>query len=115
MTPAERQALDDYAAAVRRHYGARLVDILIFGSRARGDAGPDSDADVAVILEDGDWRFWTEKMLLAGLAYDVLLKHDLYIQPWPIARSGWESPATHPKQRFIEAIRRDARPLTRAA
>ena len=85
------------------------------GSRARGDAGPDSDADVAVLLEDGDWRFWAEKMLLAGLAYDVLLKHDLYIQPWPLARSGWESPATHPKQRFIETIRRDARPLTRAA
>jgi len=115
MTADVRRALEDYVAAVRSHYGARLVDILIFGSRARGDARPDSDADVAVILEDGDWRFWTEKMLLAGLAYDVLLEHDLYIQPWPIPRSGWDSPATHPKQRFIETIRKDARPLAQAA
>lgn len=112
MTPAERKALDDYVAAVHRHYGARLVDILIFGSRARGDARPDSDADLAVILEDGDWRFWDEKWLLAGLAYDVLLEHGLYIQPWPIPRSGWESPATHRKQRFIEAIQKDGRRLT---
>jgi hypothetical protein len=35
MTPAERKALDDYVAAVRGHYGGRLVDILIFGSRGR--------------------------------------------------------------------------------
>lgn len=115
MTPKEHDALADYVAAVRRHYGDRLVDMLIFGSRARGNARPDSDADVAVILEDGDWRFWTEKMLLAGLAYDVLLKHDLYVQPWPIARSAWESPATQPKRRFIEAIHKDGRPLSRAA
>ena len=82
MTPAERKALDDYVAAVRAHYGARLVDILVFGSRARGDARPDSDVDLAIILKDGDWRFWDEKWLLAGLAYDVLLQHDLYVQPW---------------------------------
>lgn len=112
MTPAERKALDDYVAALRRHYGVRLVDVLLFGSRARGDARPDSDVDIAVILEDGDWQFWEEKWLLAGLAYDVLLDHDLYIQPWPIPRSGWESPAKHRKQRFIEAIRMDARRLT---
>ena len=111
MTPTERDALANYAASVRRHYGARLVDILVFGSRARGDARSDSDADVAVILEDGDWQFWEEKWLLAGLAYDVLLEHGLYVQPWPIPRSGWDSPTTHPKRRFIEAIQRDGRRL----
>lgn len=115
MTPKEHYALAEYVAAVRRHYGPRLVDVLLFGSRARGDARPDSDADVAVILEDGDWQFWTEKMRLAGLAYDILLEHDLYIQPWPFPRSAWESPAKHPKQRLIESIRKDARPVMQAA
>jgi len=115
MSPEVHRALADYADVVRRHYGARLVDILIFGSRARGDARPDSDADIAVILEDGDWHFWTEKMALAGLAYDVLLEHDLYVQPWPFPRTAWNSPATHPKRRLIEDIRKDARPLTQSA
>jgi len=109
MTPVERKALEDYVSAVRRHYGARLVDILIFGSRARGDARPDSDADLAVILEDGDWRFWDEKMFLSGLAYDVLLDHGLDIQPWPVARSAWETPEKHRSPSFIEAIHRDGR------
>ena len=115
MTAAERKALDDYVAAVRRHYGPRLVDIFIFGSRARGDARPDSDADVAVIIEDGDWEFWEEKWLLAGLAYDVLLEHGLYIQPWPFPRSAWQSPPTHRRQHFIEAIQKDGLRLTGAA
>jgi uncharacterized protein len=115
MTPNERQALDDYVAAVRRHYGLRLVDILLFGSRARGEGRPDSDADVAVILEDGSWQFWDEKWALAGLAYDVLLTHGLFIQSWPIPRSGWESPASYSKRDLLDEIRKDGRRLMEAA
>ena len=114
MTPSERKALDDYVAAVRKHYGARLVDILIFGSRARGDARPDSDADLAVILEDGDWKLWDEKIFLSGLAYDVLLDVGLDIQPWPIRRSAWDSPEEHRNRSFIEAVHRDGRHVTDA-
>jgi predicted nucleotidyltransferase len=40
-----RAALDDV-------YGPRLERVVLFGSRARGDARADSDYDVAVFLED---------------------------------------------------------------
>jgi antitoxin ChpS len=100
---------------VRGHYGDRLVDVLIFGSRARGDARPDSDADVVVVLADEDWGFWTEQMHLAGLAYDVLLDHGLFIQPWPVPLAAWEAPAKSRKRQFIESIRKDARSLLEPA
>jgi predicted nucleotidyltransferase len=115
MKAEERQALNAFVAAVRRHYGSRLHDIVLFGSQARGDARPDSDADVAVILEDGDWRFWREKMALAALAYDALIEAGLFIQPWPIARGGWETPSKHHNRRFVEAVKRDVRRLPEAA
>jgi predicted nucleotidyltransferase len=115
MTPSEREALQEYVAAVRGHYGARVVDVLLFGSRARGDARPDSDADVAVILQDGDWDFWEEKWTLAGLAYDILLDRGLFIQPWPIPRSAWELPATHQRRALIEEVKKDGLPLMEPA
>jgi predicted nucleotidyltransferase len=114
MTPAERKALDDYVAAVRGHYGARLVDILIFGSRARGDARPDSDADLAVILEDGDWRFWEEKWLLSGLAYDALLEPGLWIQAWPVSRSKWAEEDLGKVPFFVIGARPEAKPVSEA-
>ena len=108
-------ALGDYAAAVRARYGRRLRLIVLFGSRARGDARPDSDADVAVVLEVGDCSFWTEKIALADLAYEVLMRYGLVIQPWPIANSAWAAPATPDNRELVEAVKRDARRLPEAA
>lgn len=34
------------------NYGDRLISIILFGSQARGDANPDSDFDVLVVLKD---------------------------------------------------------------
>lgn len=42
-----------------------------FGSRARGDAGPDSDYDVAVFLREMPDR-WAEMKRLADLSLGVL-------------------------------------------
>lgn len=37
---------------LRKIYGPRLQHLILFGSRARGDARPDSDVDVLVVLEE---------------------------------------------------------------
>lgn len=54
----ERRALADFAAALRSRYGSRIVRLVLFGSRARGEGNEESDLDVAVILADeaGDLR-----------------------------------------------------------
>lgn len=38
-------------------YGDRLERVVLFGSRSRGDARPESDYDVAVFLQDMHDRF----------------------------------------------------------
>lgn len=112
---AVEQAISGYVDAVRARYGEQLFKIMLFGSRARGDAGPESDADIAVIIEDGDWSFWTEKMALSRMAYEQLMEFGLAIQPWPIKKSEWETPADHHNPRFVENIKRDARAIEVAA
>ena len=42
--------LKRFRAAVNEIYGERVERVVLFGSRARGDAQPDSDYDVAVFL-----------------------------------------------------------------
>ena len=59
-----RQALD-------QAYGTRLDRVVLYGSRARGDARSDSDYDIAVFLADMPDR-WAELDRLAALRVQFL-------------------------------------------
>jgi predicted nucleotidyltransferase len=115
LTPPDDAAVDraigDFARAVRRAYGERVKGIYLFGSRARGDHTRDSDADIAVVLRDGEWRDWPETKRLNDISYDVLLKTGADVQAWPITASAWRNPAAHDDANLIRAMRRDARPV----
>ena len=73
MAPATRNdpILERFRAAVTEIYGDRLARVVLFGSRARGDAQPDSDYDVAVFLRDMPDRF-AEMDRLADLSTALL-------------------------------------------
>ena len=50
MKRVDDQVLKRFRAAVAELYGDRVERVVLYGSRARGDARPDSDYDVAVFL-----------------------------------------------------------------
>jgi predicted nucleotidyltransferase len=60
-----------YRRALDGIYRDRLDRVVLFGSRARGDARPDSDFDVAVFLRDMDDR-GAELNRLADLSTDFI-------------------------------------------
>jgi predicted nucleotidyltransferase len=60
-----------FRAALRALYGDRLERAVLFGSRARGDARPDSDYDVAIFLRDYT-RAWPEIQPLGKITTDIL-------------------------------------------
>ncbi|MCC6475701.1 nucleotidyltransferase domain-containing protein [bacterium] len=43
--------LDELREKLSLHYGDRLAKLVLYGSQARGDAEPDSDIDVLVVLK----------------------------------------------------------------
>jgi uncharacterized protein len=43
--------LAELRARLAAEYGDRLVEVILFGSQARGDATPESDIDVMVVLK----------------------------------------------------------------
>ena len=51
LGPAVKTALDAYARALRDRFGARVSEMVLFGSHARGTAHEDSDVDVLVAID----------------------------------------------------------------
>lgn len=51
LTDREIGALDSYVFLLRERFGVKLVEVVLFGSVATGDATPVSDIDIAVLLD----------------------------------------------------------------
>ena len=77
-------------------YGDRLDRVVLFGSRARGDARPESDYDVAVFLKDLPDR-WQELDRLALLSVAFIDDTGAFFdaKPYPAAAYLDRSPLMH--------------------
>jgi uncharacterized protein len=91
----QQQALADpvltrFRDAARARYGDRLVRIVFFGSRARGDHRPDSDYDIAVFLNDYD-SLWTELDPLVDITTDILSDTGAVISAKPFRADSYKA------------------------
>jgi len=105
LDAATERAARVFLDRVAREYS--VAGAVVFGSRARGDARPESDADVAVLLHGTPSRRMDEAMRMADLAFDVMLETGILMEALPLWESEWEHPETFSNPRLIENIRRD--------
>lgn len=96
------QATRAFAARVSLTYPMR--EAILFGSRARGTAHAESDADVAVILKGPPGYFIKTKMALNDIAYDILLDTGIRIQPLPVWESEWAHPESYTNPYLLNNI-----------
>jgi uncharacterized protein len=71
-----------FRAALDEIYGDRIERVVLFGSRARGDARPDSDYDIAVFLRDFHDR-WSVVDRLIPVVTDILYDDGAFIHAMP--------------------------------
>src|SRR5215218_2980486 len=98
--------LKRFRAALDEIYGDRLERVMLFGSRARGDAGEDSDYDIAVFLKDlkeGDLDTrWRELDRLADLRSAILFETDVFVDA-----KAYPAGAYRNRTSMMREIRRD--------
>lgn len=71
-----------FRKALGENYGNRLERVVLFGSRARGDAHADSDYDVAVFLRDMD-NLGAELHRLADLSTGIIEETGEFVHAMP--------------------------------
>jgi predicted nucleotidyltransferase len=81
--------LKRFRDAVAELYGPALDRVVLFGSRARGDAREDSDYDVAVFLK-GNPDLWSEWDRLTDLRLRFLDEGGPFIEARPFRAADYD-------------------------
>jgi uncharacterized protein len=71
MHPSSDPVLTRFRTALNVLYGERIERVVLYGSRARGDARADSDYDIAVFLNNLTDR-WAEVDRIVPVVTDII-------------------------------------------
>ena len=84
-----------------------FVDALLYGSRARGDHKPDSDADIAVVLRGARGDRYDLAREFGGIEFDVLMETGVMVQGFPLWEDELARPETFNNPALIRNILRE--------
>lgn len=99
--PRHDPVLIRFRAGVSDIYGERAERVVLFGSRARGDARPDSDYDIAVFIRDAG-GFLDESARLAAVTTGILFDLGAVVSATPFPAG-----TDHERTGFMHELRRD--------
>ena len=96
LTPAQLDAARELVQRVHAHVPAGLFRALLFGSRARGEARPDSDVDVLLVFHDLPPDREPHATIAEEVADRLAEETGVPVQPWSVSlddlRCGWRTP-----------------------
>ena len=93
LDPATEQVARTFLAEVKRQYD--VAGAYVFGSRARGEAPPPRAIRTwqSCCMDCPAGRMH-EAMIMADIAYDLMLETGIRVEPLPLWESEWEHPET---------------------
>ena len=88
LTPKQLQAIQAAKEKIGRQFPIR--SFILYGSYARGEAGPNSDIDLFILTERT--LTWQERDLITDILFDINMEFDTLITSLVSAVDKWESP-----------------------
>ena len=76
MNKSHNLAVERFTSKAKKILRNNLVDVLVYGSVARGEAKEGSDIDIIVVVKRNAFK---TQMKLADLAFDILMETGEYI------------------------------------
>lgn len=81
------KALESYLRLLRKYYGSKILNAVLFGSVARGESGKESDADILIVTSDSDSKIKDE---ISMAAYEIMLKSNVVLSPLVMDRKTFD-------------------------
>lgn len=105
LTENERRAVLELKDILSKEYG--LIEIRLFGSKARGSKDWESDIDLFILLEDYDWE---REKKICHVCFEIGLKYDVFLSPILYSRKEVEDRLTRASH-FFKTVQREGIPL----
>ena len=83
----ERDAVGAFIHRLNERFPGEVLQVTLFGSKARGDSGPWSDIDILITVKEESWSLRGD---ISTVAADVSLEYDVLIGPRVIGLERWE-------------------------
>jgi len=80
LSEIEKRALKELVQKINELYGNNLVKIMLYGSKARGDANEYSDIDVLIILKNFNNKYCEIKKIL-NITREINYIYEILISP----------------------------------
>jgi predicted nucleotidyltransferase len=85
VIPIIHQIANEYKANLRGLYGNELVELILFGSYARGDFHKESDVDFALVLRNPTVRPAEEILKTSPISVQLELNYGMMRSTFPVS------------------------------
>ncbi len=86
LLPNEQAAIMAYIDRIRGRFSDRILVVMLFGSKARGDADAESDLDLLILVDVETPKFRSN---LWQIASDISLDYNVVLSPRVFGQARW--------------------------